>query len=514
MSDEAGERKSKAIADHWAKVVDTAHDAIAGKLDARKKAVLTETLERVETDIAPHLAPLIEHLLNDPNVPESVRGLLGELANPQHFTSSLLIGIAVGGIISPMLGAVVAPIVDTIADEAWTRSPGMELSPAEIALGMLRHNPHIGDPYAEAATSGINHSRLDALVYNTGHGLAIEELLLLYRRGQISQARLEEGLRQSAVRDEWFGELLDLRYAPPGAGTVITGALKGWLTPGEAQKKLGESGIDPANYDWLFHSSGRPPGIMSMIGLWNRGLTTQAKVEQAVRQSDINVDYMAEVLNLRHYHLPPRSVIPMLRSGALTEAEARDRLTKHGVDPADITAFIKEGTQHASSSLKELSASAIARAYELKLIAKGDASARLTALKYNPADAEILLDIADAAAAHSLLAAATTRIHTLYVRQRITRAVASADLAKAGQPPAAVTQLLALWDEEITTDVAYPTASQWVGAYRREVITLSRCITEVKKAGYVGWSVKVIIADGFPPGHLPDAVAALDPDTL
>lgn len=495
-------------------MADAAHDAIASKLDARKRAHLEGLLEQAERELVPHVRPFIEHLLDSDELPPAVSDLLNKIADPEHFTQSLLVGIALGTIISPILGAIVAPLVDEISDQAWSRAPGMELSPAEIALGVLRHNPHIGDPYAEAATSGINRGRLDALIYNTGHGLAIEELLLLYRRGQIDQARLQVGLRQSAIRDEWFPELLDLRFAPPGAGTVITGVLKGHLSDAEGRAKLAQAGIDPTNFDWMRASSGRPPGIMQMVELWNRGYTSQAKVEQAVRQSDINPDYMPDVLNLRWYHAPPRSIVPMLRHGAITEARARTLLAEHGLKAEDVDAFVREAGHSAVSTAKELSASLVVRLYEQKLIPRADATARLGRMQYNPVDANLYLDLADDQVKDRALSAATTRVHSLYVHHKITRAEAQADLAKIGQPAAAITQLLGLWDEELVTNVVYPSPSAWVGAYRRKIIDLARCVAEVKKAGYVGMSVKVVIADGFPAGKLPQEVFNLNPANL
>lgn len=508
------ERKTQAIREHWAGIVSHAHDAIAGKLDARSKQRVADYAHEFERDVSPHVAPLVEHLLDDETIPEPIRNLLRELATPQHQTGALLLGIALGGMIAPVLGAIVGPAVEQIADTQWTKNPYRNLSPAEAALAVLRHNPHLADPAGEALTSGIDQSRFNALVYNTGDSLPMGELLQLYRRNLIDQGRLQTGLRQSRMRDEWFPEILDLRYQPPGAGTVITGVLKAHLSEADGRKKLAEAGIDPTNFEWMKDSSGRPPGIMSMVGLWNRGYTSQAKVEQAVRQSDINPDYMAEVLALRWYHVPPRSIVPMLRSGSITEARARVLLSEHGVRPEDQDAFLREATQHRDAVVKSLSASQVARAYENRLIVKGEALQRLGAIKYNAVDAELLLDIADTEVAHRALAAATTRIHSLYVHRKITRAEASADLSKVGQPAAAITQLLALWDEELTIDTPHLSMSQWGGALRREIITLTEFIARAHAAGWSGLPVKVLAAEAFPAGHVPTAVMALNPANL
>ena len=75
-------------------------------------------------------------------------------------------------------------------------------------------------------------------------------------------------------------------------------------------------------------TAGRPPGVESMLQLWNRNLAgdnrssvTEAVINDVVHQSDINDRFLPYVKELRTYIPPPRSIVPMLRSGAITQAE-------------------------------------------------------------------------------------------------------------------------------------------------------------------------------------------------
>jgi hypothetical protein len=490
---------NKAARDHWVQTYLEAQAAARPDAKAHTVDVFGDILERFERELGPHLEPFLSDVVANPNIPEPVRALLGAIVEPQHFTQSLLIGVALGSVISPVLGAATAPFIQTLANEVWPTNPSIPLSPPEIALGVIRHNPHVTNPEGEAAKSGISAANLAALEYNTGEALAVGELLLLFRRKQISQDRLVTGLRQSRIRDEWLPEILDLQYAPPGAGEVIAGLTKGHLTPAEASTKLGEAGINPTNLEWLHATAGRPPGIEQMLHLWNRDEATIDDVTAAVLQSDINNTYLPFILKLREYHPPPRSIVPMLRNGAITEARARTLLRQSGLIAEDVDAFVKEA-QHSSTHVaaaKDASQSAVVRAYEQRLLTNAQATAKLTALGYTADAITLLLEVADNAYADHSRNAAVSKIHAEYVGHRIDKATASADLAKIAVPAAAVNAMLPLWDVEQAANVHRPTPAQTVSAFRRKWLTAAECKTRLLALGVMPADIGVFVVDSF-----------------
>jgi hypothetical protein len=204
----------------------------------------------------------------------------------------------------------------------------------------------------------------------------------------------------------------------------------------------------------------------------------------------------------------------MLRSGSITEARARELLTQNGVRAVDQDAFIGEAVKHTSTSTKELGASQVVRSYEERLIDKATAIARLEALKYNAADATLIVELADNAVTERFRNAAITRVHALYVSHKIARAQAQADMAAFGLPSVSVAAWLTLWDDERAANVAVLSVAQCQGALHRTVFTLDQFVARMHAHGYSGLDVKVLAAEAYPPNRVPPAVLALDPAQL
>lgn len=498
----------------WVRIGEAIHERIGHKVTTAKLDHLATVLERFEQAYAPALAPMFTELANNPATPDELRPLLLELAEPAHFTAALGIGIAAGAIISPVLGAATAPYVQVLANDAWARNASAPLSPAEVALGMLRHNPYIPNPQHEATLSGIAENRLNALLYNVGEALALGELLLLFRRGQIDEARLIQGLRQSRIRDEWLPEIKMLQFAPPPAASAIAAAVQNHLTIDEATRHVKDAGINPDNFGWLYETHGRPPGAEQMLHLLNRGEMTEDEVRQGIRESDIKNKYIDAIIASRVYLPPPRSIVPMLRSGSITEARARQLLKEHGVRDEDVAAFIGEASTTRTTAERQLSASQALRAYEERLIDRAEVVARLTKLRYPPADVDLMIGIADQAVEERFRNAAISRVHSRYVAHKMSQADAQAALGKLKLPASAVTSLLTLWGDERAANVNVLTVSQWQQGYHRGIIRLDQLIAQLKNFGYHGVEIKILAAESFPPNRVPQEVMALDPATL
>lgn len=492
-----------------------AHAKLGGAINDRKKEHVANVLDQFEADIAPMLEPLIKEVLANPGTPEHLKALLTQIGAPEHFSSSLLIGVAVGAIIGPVLGSAVQPYVQDISNKAWSVNPSAPLSPALLAEAVVKGvYTDAGAAQTEAALSGVSGDRFSTMVATAGQAIGIEQALLLYRRGDITEAELKRVVQYSNVRDDFFADVLKLQYVPPSASEAIVGALKHHLQPGDAKVKFGQAGIDPANFDWMLASAGRPLGLEEMLHLLNRGVMTEQQVRDGIAQSDINDTYTDFALQLQHYFPPPRSVVPMLRAGAINEGQARTLLGYYGVGEPWQTAFITEGTTASKTSVKELSASVVVRLYEQKIITRADALTRLETLKYNAADADLYLQVADDAVKERFLAAGANRVHARFISYKITAAEASAALAKEGQPPAAATQLMSLWTLERDANVSVLTLSQIQQGYHRGVITLEQFIAMVQERGYSGTQVKILAAEAWPAGKVPPAVLALNVGSL
>lgn len=507
-----------------AQAVIDAHDNLAPKLAEAKRQNVTDLLHQLEDDLAPLIGPVVQKVIDNPATSDELRALLNEAGIPAHQFGSLVIGFAIYGVLGPALGAGLQPEIQGILNVAWSNNASRPLSPdvlAEMALkGVpLGGNTAIGgaDLEREAAESGINPARFRAMSQAAGQSIGLAEALLLERRKQWVGATIDEALAYSNMNPKFYASAKNLVYAPPSVGEVITGALKGHLNDRDPAAMIGEAGVNPDNFAWLLASAGRPPGTMEMLDLWNRHdaglpgyITTQVDVEQAVRQSDINDVYTPHILTLRHYLPPVRSVVPMLSKHAITPADAGQLLDAHGVVEPWKSAILAEGQHPTTSHIKSLTQGQIVANYELRLMDRPTATARLEALTYSAADATALLDLADERRAQTLMNATITMVGRKYVTYKLAHKDAVSLLATAGVANAAQLDLFRLWDIERQANVHVPTPASIVGAYRRTLISAAECKTRLLELGIDAADLRIVVGDGFPPTKPLEAIAAAD----
>jgi ribosomal protein S13 len=476
-----------------------AHATIAPKVAAASTAHVVGLLETFEADIGPMVAPIAQRLRDDPATPADLHPLLDALIAPPHFGVSLAISFALGAILSPVIGAAFAPAVQGIENAAWLANPSRPLSADLLAAAVLKGVEDEGTAASEAAKSGYSAGAFDVMVKAAGQAIGIQEALLLLRRAQISEGQFRQVEQYSNLNPAFYGMAELLKYGPLSVGEAVTAALKGHMSDADAATAVGYAGIDPSHFAVLKASAGRPLGLEEMLHLWNRGVMAQADVEAGIRQSDINDAYIPFALQLQHYFPPPRSVVPMLRSGAITEAQGRQLLGYYGVGEPWATAFVDEAKHTKSGAVKELTQAQVTATYEAQLMPRATALARIEGVGYSAADAGALLDLADEKRARALEDAAIRKVGTEYVARKITKAQATTALGAAQVPQTAVTLLFKFWDIELSTDLRHPTEAQITHAYRQGVLTAAECKTRLLALGIPAADLAIIVAAAYPP---------------
>lgn len=504
----------KAARDHWVSIATEA----AARLRPHNKVAaldhLTQAAEAIEQDLGPRLGPLVAHWINDPNVPQVFKDIIGPLIEPTHLGDSILIGIALGAAISPVLQAGLQPAVRILANKAWTALPTLPLSPDLLAAAVLKGVLTESQAASQAIESGISGSAFVNMVETAGQAIGLAEALLLWRRGQITDAHLTEIIQYSNLNPKFYDDVRLLKFTPPSVGAALEGRVKSHLTDAQAQAILEHNGVDPINYGWMRDSTGNAPGIEQVLHLRNRGEATDQDVADTIAQSNLNPRFAPLVEKLGEYWPPVRTVVALARQGAIDDTRAAELLKAQGVRPADITAYIAGAHHTRAAAIKQLSAAQAVRAYEEQLMPKADALARLAALGYPAADAQLYIDLADNARIEGFKRSAVSRVRGRYVAYKIDSAHAQADLARLGLVPAAVQSYMTVWDEDRAANVGILTMSQIQGAYHRGIIDLPHFIARAQAYGHSGVDIKILAAEAWPPTRVPAEVKALDPATL
>lgn len=480
---------------------------LAPKRAEMRDAAISEWLEGHEAEAVAIAGPFLKELAADETIPAHVRDVFTLMAEPEHQTQAVLTLLGVYPIISAFVMAAVQPFVNDIAIKAWSGHPTLPLTPQEIALGKLRNTPTGIDLNSEAAASGIDSERLDFLEYITGEPPGLMQLLEAFRRGFIDEGTLHRGVLQSRVRDEWFPTVLALRYAPPSPLEAVAGAVKGHLSDADAEAIAQEGGLDPKHYGWIRATAGRPPGAEGLMQLVNRGVIDEETFAEGIRQSDIQDRWIPELLALRKYLPPPRSIVSMLHHGAITDDDARRLLADHGVQGSDIDIYIAEGHASRTESVKHLALGEVSNLYFAGMVTRAEAAVDVQALGYNADQAEAILNLVDIRRQRRFTEAAVNRVHTLYTGHHIPQSDASNDLDKLGIKPEERDALLRLWTLEMQSNVKNLTLAQVQGAWRRTVIDTPTATGLLVELGYPAALVPALLALALPPSSFPSRTA-------
>lgn len=465
------------------------------------KGLVNEWLEAHEQDLASLVRPHVLRMLESDQVPDHVRELLNVLAAPEHQTQFFTALFAIQGIINAFVQAAVAPYVNDVSQAAWSHDPSLMLSPDQAADLVLKGWWSQADGEHEAALSGIGTNRFTRMVQLAGEPPGVMGLLDLWRRGLLSDADLERGVKESRVRDEWLDTVKLMATVAPSVAEVLSGYVQGHLSEADAREKFKHAGGRDEDFSWLFQTTGRPPGAQEMLHLWNRGVVTEADVDAAIRESDIKDKYLPAVKALRVYLPPPRSIVAMIRQGAISDAEARTFLTDAGVAPDVQETFIKSGHHTAASAVKQISAAKVVTGYEEGTLSRSQAEAQLATTGWNATQAGMLLDIADAALVHKEQQHVISSARTLYTRHRVSRSDTSIALDATGITPTQRDSLLRLWDIERVENAHVLTKSEVLGAYRRGKRDKAWTNEHLLALGYAEADLDAIRAEAWPPPH-------------
>lgn len=254
--------------------------ALAPAEQEARDRYLASLLERAERHLGPQLRTVWGEVATDPDAPEGLRELAGQLIEP---TAQFGIIAQIVGMIAalPALGAAVAaPLVDEAQAWAYRRQPIKRLPPEALAAVVVKGHMDRRAAELEAAEGGVDAGRFRLLVDATGNPPGVETLVEMLRRGIIGEAQFAAGIRQGNIRTEWTDELLALRESLPELGLVLEGVRRGLLGRDKADRVLVGMGLS----DELRRVVLAPPSGTNVGGIVNVVPTLQDVIRWAGRE--------------------------------------------------------------------------------------------------------------------------------------------------------------------------------------------------------------------------------------
>jgi hypothetical protein len=374
------------------------------------------------------------------------------------------------------------------------------LAPADAALAVLRGNMNKAEGVKIAEIAGLSPSDFDTLEKNTGEPPGLSELLMLWRRGHISTEKLDQGIRQSRVRDEWTGVVHKLSIIPPSQSEALEGYLEGQISREEAHKRYLEAGGDPTWFQAAFDTHGEAPSPVELGEMANRGIIPwngtgpkRTSFEQGFLEGPWRNKWSESMRKLAVYYPPPRSIPPMIRTSSISKKEAVRLLRQQGLEPKLAEAYVHSATAEKIAIPIRLASASISELYRDQAIDRGEAIKMWGDLGYDKHEAHFLSVLADLARVKRYTETAISTIHSRFTGHVIERGVAVADLDQLGVPHSQRDSLLDMWELERKAKVKLLTEAQVVKAVKKGFLSEDQGRHRLVKMGYPQEDAKILL---------------------
>lgn len=372
------------------------------------------------------------------------------------------------------------------------------LSPADVALAILRGNMQLADGEAIVAESGYNADQLAVLIGNTGEPPGLMQLLEAYRRGFIQQADLERGIRQSRVRDEWIPVVEKLRYSPMSVADAVRAVVENYMTPEQGAAIAQDNGLQPDHWQYLYESWGRPIAFGEMLQLMHRGLATVDDVKQALRESDIKDKYIDKAIELGRRLVPERQIVSMIDHGVIDHAQGVAMLKEWGYSDSDATRMVNLGTAQHVGSHHTLSKTDTIAMYSDGLINEQQAVKYLTDLGYTAEIAGQMIALAKYKQKQALVKLTMRGVEAEIKTNQLTPDQARARLVKAGLDSEQANAYVTEWEQTKRTVSRTLTEAQTIKAIGDGIISLDDGRTRLQALGLSNTDIDILYKiEGF-----------------
>lgn len=434
----------------------------------------------------------------------SIGGGLGSLLN----SHDAIVQIFLWRVIGEMLTAGLQPFLTGLAAKLNSTFQFVPISPDEAATMVVRGWISQDSGADEAKQGGVNPDNFAHMVNARRLPPAPDTLAEMFRKGIIEKGpsgpggvTFVDGIQQGDTGNEWAGALLQNALSIPSPGDVIGMAIRGYLAGSDAQALYEKVGADPQYYQLQYDLAGTPPSPGELQRMANRGIiplqgegADSVSLDQGIRESHYKDKWIPVFEKLREYMPPPRTVVAMLRDGALTQAQAAGYLADYGLPAPMIAQYLGSATSQKLATAKSLSEGVTVKLFTDHLIPEAEAVSLLGAIGYDADEAAFILQVAVTQSYQANVNSAVTHTRTLYVGHKITRTTATGILSQLGIASGQVDELVGIWDLEVQALVKSLTEGQIVDAWEYQIIDEGTALTLLQQLGYDAYDAWLVLS--------------------
>lgn len=250
-----------------------------------------------------------------------------------------------------------APVIEPAKQQAWAENTNKVLALGELAQLVAQAILDFDSAAGEAARTGYDPNRVQAVVQGMLRAPAVGELLTLLRRGAIGEPAFLHGLRKAQLEGQYDEALLSLQTVRLSAQELATMVQRSIVpndgllpvvfdntgsdvTPMPMAKidtlaEAAASGYDRERIAALARIVGLPPAPGELLQLYNRGVINLEAYRQGVSEGNTRNEWADALFELRRRLITPHDYAELQLRGYLTRKQRDDGAALSGMTPGD-----------------------------------------------------------------------------------------------------------------------------------------------------------------------------------
>jgi len=281
------------------------------------------------------------------------------------------------------------------------------MSTADAVQGVVQSHLSHDQAAQIAGDNGLEPGQVDTLIENAGEPLSRTELEQLFNRGLIGRDVVDQGLRESRLKNKYIDDAFELHVRLPEPRQVVSAISKGAITADAAARILTEFGFAPDTVAMLIAE-----GTATKLGahkdltvgeirqLFSDGVFSAGQADGYLRQlgyDEAESGFLVSSWQQLATAAQIRQAVGVIRGRFVGRhigwPAAEADLTALGVPDTSIAQYQRTWTIEQSATVRGLTEAQIVKAHKEQLIDSQAAHDRLAAIGYTDDDINILLGV-------------------------------------------------------------------------------------------------------------------------
>lgn len=302
--------------------------------------ILADFTNHVSDEIRGVLGPLWKQFAEDEAAPDELRPLFRMLAEERGQAWAWIAGTVGGSTVSAGLMGILNNMLAPMVQKVLSGDPNLQLSPENAASLAARGIWLTANARSEAAKSGLDENRFNALTRLASNPISPGEVIELARRGYIDDNRAHALLKESGINRNDAELMLRLQSVLLTSDQLAAMVNRDIISIDQAYELGSRVGVSKVDIDRLTQLGGDPLPPQDLGVAYRRGIIDKSRFQRGIVQGPLRKEWFDVLEKLQISRMSTVDAADAVNQGYMELPEAKRIARENGLEPSDFETLI------------------------------------------------------------------------------------------------------------------------------------------------------------------------------